>query len=144
MQLILEKSNPLGYHDLITFGIENKMNDVVSCVSNNQHKGKSMAGNDRLSLSCADNKVICLVLMYKDTKEEVKGEIGCSTTLKSMFNDYAEAVETSLRLICFSYKGTRLFVSSAKNMTLDQLDMNDLDRIMVTNMDRITKSLVAT
>ena len=141
MHLFLEKSNPSEYHNLINFGIENNIKDVVSCISNNWHEGKSMASNDRLGLSLADNRVICVVLMDEDTEEKVKVEVGRSTTLKSMFNDYAAAMETSLRSLRFSYRGTTLFLSSAKNMTPDQLDMNDLDTIMVTNMDRVTKGL---
>ena len=141
MLLFLEKVIPSEYNNLITFGIEKNINDVVNCVSNNWHEGKSMASNDRLGLSREDNRVVCVVLMDKDTEEKVKVEVGRSTTLKSMFNDYAEAMETSLRSLRFSYNGTTLFLSSAKNMTPDQLDMNDLDTIMVTNMDRVTKGL---
>jgi hypothetical protein len=141
LQLFLERSTPLEYCNLNTFGIENNMNDIVSCVSNNWQEGKGMASNGRLGLSRADTRVICIVLMDEYTEEKVKIEIGRLAALKSMFNNYAEAVEMSLRSLCFSYKGTALFLSLAKNMTPDQLDMNDLDTIMVTNMDRISEGL---
>ena len=112
MQLFLERSTPLEYRNLNTFEIENDMNDIVSCVSNNWQEGKVMASNGRLGLSRADTRVICVVLMDEYTEEKVKIEIGRSATLKSLFNDYAEMVEMSLRLLRFSYTRVRRYSSA--------------------------------
>ena len=88
------------------------MNDIVSCVSNNWQEGKVMASNGRLGLSRADTRVICVVLMDEYTEEKVKIEIGRSATLKSLFNDYAEMVEMSLRLLRFAYTRVRRYSSA--------------------------------
>ena len=83
----------------------------------------------------SDTRVVCVVFLDDDTKEEVKVEIGRSTHLKSVFNEYAENVSTSLRQLCFSYNGKTLFLSSVKSQTADELNLN----IRMTNMDRQTK-----
>ena len=69
-------------------------------------------------------RVVCVVFIDDDTKEEIKVEIGRSTHLKSVFNEYAENVSTSLRQLCFSYNGKTLFLSSVKSQTADELNLN--------------------
>ena len=57
--------------------------------------------------------------------------IGSSTTLKTLFNDYARERGDSLRALRFSYRGNTLFLSSAGNKTPEQLNMRDQDVITV-------------
>jgi hypothetical protein len=87
----------------------------------------------------SDTRVVCIVFIDDDTKEEIQVEIGRSTHLKSMFNEYAEKVSTSLRQLRFSYNGKTLFLSSVKSQTPDDLNLNNMDAILVTNMYRQTK-----
>lgn len=57
--------------------------------------------------------------------------IGSSTTLKSLFNDYAKERGDSLRSLRFSYRGKALFLSSVGKKTPEQMDMKDQDVIIV-------------
>jgi len=59
--------------------------------------------------------------------------IGSSTTLKTLFNDYADKRGVSLRSLRFSYNGKTLFLSCIRNKTPDELYMGDKDVISVCN-----------
>jgi len=62
--------------------------------------------------------------------EQHSFDIGSSTTLKTLFNDYAEKRGISLRSLRFSYNGKTLFLSSAGNKTPDEMNMRDEDVIV--------------
>ena len=58
-------------------------------------------------------------------------DIGSSTSLKTLFTDYAEKRGVSLRSLRFSYEGKTLFLSSVSNKTPDEMNMRDQDIITV-------------
>ena len=57
--------------------------------------------------------------------------IGSSTTLKRLFNEYAEKRSVSLRTLRFSFNGKTLFLSAIGNKTPDEMNMKDQDVITV-------------
>lgn len=59
--------------------------------------------------------------------------IGSSTTLRTLFNDYAEKRGISLRSLRFTYDEKTLFLSSIGNTTPDELNMVNQDVITVHN-----------
>jgi len=73
------------------------------------------------------------LIIVGDTNEGERHSfiIGSSTTLKTLFNDYAEKRGDSLRSLRFSYGGKTLFLSSVGNKTPDELNMQDQDVIIV-------------
>mmetsp|Transcript_35399 Transcript_35399/g.74725 ORF Transcript_35399/g.74725 Transcript_35399/m.74725 type:complete len:533 (+) Transcript_35399:86-1684(+) len=73
------------------------------------------------------------LILADDANEDERHcfDIDSTTTLKALFNDYAEKRGISLRSLRFSYAGKTLFLSSAGNRTPEQLGMLDQDMIMV-------------
>jgi DNA-nicking Smr family endonuclease len=76
------------------------------------------------------------ITLVDDTNEAERQtfDIGSSTTLKSLFNDYAEKRGISLRQLRFSFNGSMLFLSSAGHKTPEEMGMHDEDFIMVHDM----------
>ena len=103
--------------------------------SNTNRSNHSRIGQEK------DEEMICIVLRDEDNNEEKKVQIGYSTTLKSLFIDYAEARDSSPRSLRFSYKGRALFLSSAKNKTPEQMGTKDRDIITVIDLTRRSKKL---
>jgi hypothetical protein len=127
----MPNAKPQEYQHWSPAGIKTKVNSVVMSMSNEYNPPRNVGPSD--------TRVVCVVFIDDDTKEEIKMEIGRSTHLKSMFNEYADKVNTSLRQLRFSYNGKTLFLSSVKNKTPDDLNLNNMDAIMVTNMYHQTK-----
>lgn len=67
--------------------------------------------------------------------------IGVSTSLKTLFNEYADEKGISLRNIRFSYNGKTIFLSSAGRQTPEELGMSDHDTITVlsTVVDQVVE-----
>lgn len=61
-------------------------------------------------------------------------DIGSSTSLKSLFNDYADKRGISLRSLRFSFAGNTLFLSSAGRKTPEELGWQNGDFVKVHNM----------
>ena len=84
------------------------------------------------------------IILVGDTNEEERHSfsIGSSTTLKTLFNDYAEKRGVSLRSLRFSYGGKSLFLSTVGNRTPDELNIRDQDIITVhdTNVSQEASS----
>ncbi|KAL7532226.1 hypothetical protein ACHAXR_004501 [Thalassiosira sp. AJA248-18] len=92
----------------------------------------SKNGQHRPSSSIDDATQIKLVLVDDaDEDERHSFDISLSTTLKVLFNDYADYRGISLRLLRFSYAGKTLFLSSAGHKTPEELSMQDGDVIKV-------------
>lgn len=99
--------------------------------------GRAVAGHLKSSTKPSEEKQIRLILEDDNSNAETRHvlNIGSSTTLKTLFNDYAEKRGVSLRSLRFSYKGETLFLSSTGNRTPDELNMIDQDVITVRNME---------
>ncbi|KAL7524780.1 hypothetical protein ACHAWF_001082 [Thalassiosira exigua] len=76
-----------------------------------------------------------LILKHKRTADDDASmcamEISSTSTLKAMFNQYAESRGLSLRSLRFSFNDQPLFVSQAAKKTPEQLGMKDQDVIEV-------------
>ena len=58
-------------------------------------------------------------------------QVGTSTPLKTLFNEYTEKQSVSLKSLRFSYGGKTLFVSTAGRKTPIKLGMLDCDTIEI-------------
>jgi len=98
--------------------------DMVKAPKKRQMKKKLPSKNEGTQMQ----------LMLVDDKKENEPHsfnIRSSTTLKALFNEYAEKRGVSLRSLRFSYGGKTLFLSSAGNKTPEELNMEDQDVISV-------------
>ncbi|KAL7535249.1 hypothetical protein ACHAXR_006377, partial [Thalassiosira sp. AJA248-18] len=92
----------------------------------------SSRNNQKLPSTTPNDAVIQLVLAEdKDKGQRDIFDIGSSTTLKTLFNDYAEKRGVSLRALRFSYRGNTLFLSSIGNKTPNEMEIQDQDVINV-------------
>ncbi|KAL7550134.1 hypothetical protein ACHAWF_013380 [Thalassiosira exigua] len=82
-----------------------------------------------------DDEQITIVLVEggdsESDPEKSSFDVSSSTTLKALFNDYADKRGKSLRTLRFSYAGKTLFLSSAGNKTPKDLGMSDVEVIEV-------------
>lgn len=76
-------------------------------------------------------KIKIILIDDTDDEQNCRFDIGSSTKLKVLFNDYAENRGASLRSLRFTYAGKALFLSSAGNKTPEDMGMKDLDVIKV-------------
>ena len=81
------------------------------------------------------------LFLQDDVKEEERHgfSIDSGTTLKTLFNDYADKRGVSLRSLRFSYHGKTLFLSSVGNKTPDALSMRDQDVITVHDTSTVNE-----
>mmetsp|Transcript_20859 Transcript_20859/g.35845 ORF Transcript_20859/g.35845 Transcript_20859/m.35845 type:complete len:475 (-) Transcript_20859:363-1787(-) len=93
-----------------------------SASKRNPHKSLHPRGDTQIKLILVDDV---------NQEERHSFEIGSATTLKALFNDYAEKRGISLRTLRFSYAGKTLFLSSAGRKIPDELGLQDQDVIMV-------------
>eukprot|EP00584_Thalassiosira_punctigera_P003793 CAMPEP_0172538824 /NCGR_PEP_ID=MMETSP1067-20121228/10140_1 /TAXON_ID=265564 ORGANISM="Thalassiosira punctigera, Strain Tpunct2005C2" /NCGR_SAMPLE_ID=MMETSP1067 /ASSEMBLY_ACC=CAM_ASM_000444 /LENGTH=480 /DNA_ID=CAMNT_0013324399 /DNA_START=123 /DNA_END=1564 /DNA_ORIENTATION=+ len=73
------------------------------------------------------------------TDERQTLNIGSSTTLKTLFNEYSEKRGVSLRSLRFTHGGKTLFLSNAGKRTPDELDMKDGDVINVCDANHLAR-----
>ena len=78
----------------------------------------------RSSSKTSDGTKIQIILVA-DTNEDERHcfDIGSSSTLKTVFNEYAEKRSVSLRSLRFSYAGKTLFLSTVGNRTPEEMQM---------------------
>lgn len=98
--------------------------------------------NTRRSPSPSDDEAQIKISLEDDTDENERHsfDIGSSTTLKALFNDYADKRGVSLRSLRFSYASNTLFLSSAGHKTPEELGMQDQDVIMVHDTSKSQES----
>lgn len=107
------KKNVMGYIDQIS--------DDWSSTSKSGHRSSDNNGTQ-----------IKLILVDDSNEDERHSfDIGSSTTLKALFNDYADKRGISLRSLRFSYADKMLFLSSAGHKTPEELGMQDQDIVKV-------------
>jgi hypothetical protein len=68
-------------------------------------------------------------------------DIGASTPLRMLFNEYADKNEVSLKSLRFSYAGKTIFLSSVGNKTPMELGLADNDTIEVSNNELLNQSI---
>lgn len=106
--------------------------------ANNSCNSRSSSNNNG-SRRINSEIMITIVLLDEETNETCEVRIGQTMPLRSLFNDYAQVRDTSLRSLRFSHKGRTLFLSSTKNKTPEQLGLNDNDTIVVTDLTPASK-----
>ncbi|KAL7534894.1 hypothetical protein ACHAWF_004981 [Thalassiosira exigua] len=89
---------------------------------NHQKSPPEKSQEARIELVLVDDSI-------KDGRQTIS--IGASTTLKTLFNDYAVKRGVSLRSLRFSYNGRSLFLSAVGNKTPEELNMHDQDVLTV-------------
>lgn len=83
-----------------------------------------MDGDDEYKIS---------IRLHDEESNDVRTmKIGFTSTLKTLFNEYAEERGLSLRAFRFSYEGRTLFLSSVGNKTPEQMGMNEGSVFVVT------------
>eukprot|EP00584_Thalassiosira_punctigera_P007328 CAMPEP_0172539702 /NCGR_PEP_ID=MMETSP1067-20121228/10851_1 /TAXON_ID=265564 ORGANISM="Thalassiosira punctigera, Strain Tpunct2005C2" /NCGR_SAMPLE_ID=MMETSP1067 /ASSEMBLY_ACC=CAM_ASM_000444 /LENGTH=510 /DNA_ID=CAMNT_0013325427 /DNA_START=288 /DNA_END=1817 /DNA_ORIENTATION=+ len=145
MEAYLQRGLPKEYqHMMASFVNISSPDNVMQYVGQigDDWSGTSPAkSHHKASSKSSDDPQIQLILV-DDANEDKKQsfDIGSSTTLKTLFNDYADKRGVSLRSLRFSYNGKTLFLSSVGNKSPDELHMRDLDVIIVhdTNIDKET------
>ena len=95
----------------------------------NRHKN----GKHDKESSCDPTEKISLVLSNKENGSKYEKRINMNSTLKSLFNSYADEHGISLRSLRFSYNGSILFLSSVGQKTPEDLEMKHLDVILVVS-----------
>jgi hypothetical protein len=95
-----------------------------------QQTQQSQGSNEKDPAS--NSQEIQVILIDSDTDERKSLKIGSTSTLKALFNKYAEERGVSLRSLRFSYDDKTLFLSSLGSKTPNDLGMKDSDWIMVT------------
>jgi len=91
-------------------------------------------GNEKDPAS--DSEDIEVILVDSDSDERITLKIGSASTLKALFNKYADERGVSLRSLRFSYDDKTLFLSSAGQKTPNDLGMKDSDIIVVTKNEQ--------
>ena len=97
-----------------------------------------------ISKKTSEGTNLQLILMDDSNEDERHTfDIGSSTTLKTLFNDYAEKRGISLRLLRFSYNGKTLFLSSVGSKTPDECMMRDQDVITVHDTSSVQEPSIS-
>lgn len=135
MEQYLQKGLPEEYqHMMDSFVKISDPQHVMNYVGQigDDWSGTSPKSHQKPSSKVSGGAQIQLILVDGANKDERNiFDIGSSTTLKVLFNDYAKKRGVSLRLLRFSYDGKTLFLSSVGNKTPDELRMRDQDVITV-------------
>lgn len=88
----------------------------------------------------SDSEEIEVVIVDSDSDERKELKIGSTSTLKALFNRYAEERGVSLRSLRFSYDDKTIFLSSIGQKTPNDLGIKDSDLIVVTEQKQETTS----
>jgi DNA-nicking Smr family endonuclease len=117
-----------------------KVQDYVNQISSDWDTGRAKSvknKNERRRRATMDalpaDSFIEIKLVDSVTKEETKLSYGLSMPLKALFKKYAEDRNLNLRQLRFSYEGRTLFLSSVGNKSPQDLGIENLDSIVVTN-----------
>jgi len=133
MEEYLQKGLPKEYqHMMASFVNISSPDNVMNYVGQigDDWSGSSSKAHQKPSSKSPEGSQIQLIVV-DDTNEDQRHsfDIGSSTTLKALFNDYAETRGVSLRSLRFSHDGKTLFLSSVGNKTPEELNMRDQDVI---------------
>jgi DNA-nicking Smr family endonuclease len=107
-----------------------KVNHYVAQIGDDWSSSSPPKSRQRSNSKTSEGEAIQLILVDGANEDERSSfDITSSTTLKKVFNEYAEDRGVSLRSLRFSYQGKTLFLSSVGNKTPDELNMSDQDVI---------------
>lgn len=140
MKRYIERYLPKEYTQMMTsfanLSSKKHVNQYINQIGDDWQSGKRSSRNSRIrSASDADDRQIKITFVDDvDEEERQSFDIGSQTTLKSLFNDYADRRGVSLRLLRFSYSGSTLFLSSAGHKTPEDLGIENGDEISVHDM----------
>ena len=137
MKVYLENEIPEEYQHTMTSFVniasqENIMRYVGQIGDDWGGSSQAKCHHKSSSKTSDDSQIQLIVVDDANDDEQHSFDIGLSTTLKKLFNDYAEKRGVSLRSLRFSYDGKTLFLSSVGNKSPNELNMRDLDVITVT------------
>ena len=138
----IKKGLPDEYHHIMTryehvSDPDNVMNVVGSIGADWSGTSSPKRKSQQRSSSKISDDTKIQIILVDDTNEDERHsfDIGSSTTLKTVFNEYAEKRSVSLRSLRFSYAGKTLFLSSVGNRTPEEMQMRDQDVISVHDTD---------
>jgi len=131
----LHKVLPLKYQSVMGFESHTQQSpgrqytDIIASDWN----GTSNSNRAKHQNEKNDDTEIVIVLSNKDDETEHPKSIKMNTTLKSLFNSYADLCGVSLRSLRFAYNGSNIFLSSAGQKTPLDMGMKHMDTIIVSN-----------
>mmetsp|Transcript_23685 Transcript_23685/g.50689 ORF Transcript_23685/g.50689 Transcript_23685/m.50689 type:complete len:527 (+) Transcript_23685:127-1707(+) len=131
----LKRALPLKYQRIMGFEshTQNTPGQQYTDLIANDWKGTSNSNKAKRHNASRDNTEITVVLSNKDDVTEYKKSIKMDTTLKSLFNDYADTCGVSLRSLRFAFNGNTLFLSSVGQKTPLDMGMKNMDTIIVSS-----------
>lgn len=105
--------------------------NYVDYISSSWGEGGGIGGSSPDKDPACETEEIEVVLVDCDSDERKTLKIGTTSTLKALFNRYAEERGVSLRSLRFSYDDKTLFLSSVGQKTPNDLGMKNQDFIVV-------------
>mmetsp|Transcript_12831 Transcript_12831/g.20962 ORF Transcript_12831/g.20962 Transcript_12831/m.20962 type:complete len:522 (-) Transcript_12831:252-1817(-) len=131
----LKRVLPLKYQRIMGFEshTQNTPGQQYTDLIANDWNGTSNSSKVKRSKESSDETEIMIVLSNKDDATEHEKSIKMDTTLKSLFNAYADSCGVSLRSLRFAYNGNTLFLSSVGQKTPLDMGMKHMDTINVSN-----------
>ncbi|KAL3804024.1 hypothetical protein HJC23_006415 [Cyclotella cryptica] len=110
--------------------------NYVDYISSSWGDGGGIGGNSPDKDPACDTEKIEVVLVDSDSDERRTLKIGTTSTLKALFNKYADERGVSLRSLRFSYDDKTLFLSLVGQKTPNDLGMKNLDVIVVAKNEQ--------
>ena len=131
-----DRSMPQEYQQMLSsfvnLGTKSRVMDFVGNVSNDWESTSPKVPLKKSHTSNFDDDKISLIIGGENY------QVGTSTPLKTLFNEYAEKKSVSLKSLRFSYSGKTLFLSSAGKRSPSELGMLDGDVIEVQSNQEAT------
>ena len=127
----LNKGLPEGYQQLVSSYAKTSPPDYIGQISDNWNSSSSLKYQKPSSKTIDDTEIQLVLVDDTNGGQCYSCNIGLSSTLKTLFNSYAEQRGTSLRSLRFSHKSKTLFLSSVGKKTPDELNIQNQDRIHV-------------
>jgi len=131
----LKRVLPLKYQRIMGFEshTQNTPGQQYTDLIANDWNGTSNSSKAKRPKESSDETEITIVLSNKDDATEHEKSIKMGTSLKSLFNAYADSCDVSLRSLRFAYNGGTLFLSSVGQKTPLDMGMKHMDTIIVSN-----------
>jgi DNA-nicking Smr family endonuclease len=128
MYNFLQRSMPQEYQQMlasfVNMGTKSRVMNFVNNVSNDWESPSPKSSKKSLRSSSDDEKINLII-------GDDSYQVGTSTPLKSVFNEYADKNSVCLKSLRFSFGGKTLFLSTAGKKTPHELGMLDNDTIEV-------------
>jgi len=144
MDSYLRTKIPVGYN-YITSLFEKKfpidqISDQISDDWNDTSTSSALKKGYPRTLSNNGTRINLILIDDENREDRHSLDIGSSTSLKTLFNEYANIRGSSLRSLRFSYTGKYIFLSSVGHKTPEELGMKDQDLIMVYDTSKVQQS----